>query len=436
MIACRDINGVLPILTSSSEFCGQFQEPPWYATPLGTPLDELRDRFESLRSVVELCLSIATTVSKMHDRGYSHRDLKPGNIIKSGSIWCVADFGLVDFPEKRPVTKENGKLGPAYYIAPEMLNDAQSADGKSADVYSLAKLLWTLATDQKYPLPGHHLADFPALTISSYVSDRRAVSLDRVLEIATHVDAHKRIRMSEFASLLSDWLNPPVIPRTFKDLEELRRKVLDLTESETRRKESNKARAEKIHKEIKRAAKKLEKHTSFLQNELGRASLNDAWTDCSYSDTPKIRTPNYFDKQLFGEDEQSRYLNLRVSLHCTISRKQTRMRLEARFGLWICVEGSDANLDATAFVNGAHILWRENFDPECDPYYKWLWKTNNIMWSNKSGFIFRSPNEMPAFSGLFSDSLGQLNSSTRKLLETFEELLETPDTGSGGRDRV
>jgi serine/threonine protein kinase len=114
----------------------------------------------------------------MHARGYSHRDIKPNNIFKFNEVWCLGDFGLVDFSEKGELTRKGEKLGPALYIAPEMLNEAAHADGTRADVYSLAKLLWKLATGQKYPLQGMHSRNVPGMTISGSVRGKNTGALD------------------------------------------------------------------------------------------------------------------------------------------------------------------------------------------------------------------------------------------------------------------
>jgi serine/threonine protein kinase len=93
------------------------------------PLEELSDDLK-LDEAVGICISLATTLAAMHARGHSHRDLKPGNILRLNDDWCLGDFGLADFPDKAAVTKEGEKLGPQNYMAPEML---LNAGGDAAD---------------------------------------------------------------------------------------------------------------------------------------------------------------------------------------------------------------------------------------------------------------------------------------------------------------
>ena len=157
MMACGDIPGVLPILGSDTR---PDVGPPWFIMGLAVTIDEELSAtgqaaaIPSLRRVIEAILSIASTLMAMHGRGFSHRDVKPENLFFFNGKWAVGDFGLVSFEGKTSVTSKGERIGPLHYIAPEMLNSAAEADGRAADVFSLAKTLWVLATGQRFPLPG------------------------------------------------------------------------------------------------------------------------------------------------------------------------------------------------------------------------------------------------------------------------------------------
>jgi hypothetical protein len=73
-----------------------------------------------------------------------------------------------------------------------MLNDPKAADGRPADVYSLGKTLWVLATGQNYPLPGVHDPTFKAAAIASYRDDGRSASVDELLRRMTLLDPASR----------------------------------------------------------------------------------------------------------------------------------------------------------------------------------------------------------------------------------------------------
>jgi serine/threonine-protein kinase len=76
-----------------------------------------------------------------HERGYVHRDVKPGNILviaePGGKITVkLTDFGIAKAADAAPVTRSGMVMGTAHYIAPEQAlgHDAEPA----SDVYSLA----------------------------------------------------------------------------------------------------------------------------------------------------------------------------------------------------------------------------------------------------------------------------------------------------------
>jgi eukaryotic-like serine/threonine-protein kinase len=75
-----------------------------------------------------------------HERGFVHRDVKPGNImiVPSGHGIKVklTDFGIAKAADAAPVTRSGMVMGTAHYIAPEQAL-GQEAEPAS-DVYSLA----------------------------------------------------------------------------------------------------------------------------------------------------------------------------------------------------------------------------------------------------------------------------------------------------------
>lgn len=134
---------------------------------------------------------------------------------------AVSDFGLATFPSKESLTAEGKKIGPVYYKAPEMLNEAANARPGPADVYSLAKSFWVLASGQNYPLPGQFSRNFEQFRISAWVTDKRAWMLESLLDRATDPNPDRRPTMGQFADELQAYLTSrdltqsPVAQTTF-----------------------------------------------------------------------------------------------------------------------------------------------------------------------------------------------------------------------------
>ena len=150
-------DGVLPVIDA------YLPDPaggdrPWLAMPIATPInDALADA--SLDTVVEAVEVIATTLARLsseHDLG--HRDIKPGNLYALDGAWLIGDFGLIDIPDLDDLTRSDRPLGPAHFTAYEIIQDPKNAPSGPADVYSLGKTLWVLATRLNWPPIGHQPA--------------------------------------------------------------------------------------------------------------------------------------------------------------------------------------------------------------------------------------------------------------------------------------
>jgi eukaryotic-like serine/threonine-protein kinase len=89
---------------------------------------------EHTLDVLEQC---GIALQAAHERGYVHRDVKPGNIMvgPTGQV-KLTDFGIAKAADAAPVTRSGMVMGTAHYIAPEQAlgHEAEPA----SDVYSLA----------------------------------------------------------------------------------------------------------------------------------------------------------------------------------------------------------------------------------------------------------------------------------------------------------
>jgi WD40 repeat protein len=131
---------------------GLLQGQPFFAMKLieGGSLAQHQSRFAGdLRAGAALLATTARAVHYAHQRGFLHRDLKPGNILlDADSQPHVTDFGLVKRLMPRAgeasLTQRGIIVGTPNYMAPEQA--ASREVSTAADVYSLGAILYELLT--------------------------------------------------------------------------------------------------------------------------------------------------------------------------------------------------------------------------------------------------------------------------------------------------
>lgn len=98
--------------------------------------------------ILRLGIQIGSALERCHSLKIIHRDVKPENIfVNAGGDFLLGDFGI-----SRTLEEENGSLtyaGTLNYMAPEIFRRKQY--GYSADIYSLALILYELLNDGNPP---------------------------------------------------------------------------------------------------------------------------------------------------------------------------------------------------------------------------------------------------------------------------------------------
>jgi len=90
------------------------------------------DPEETLRLLEEA----AWALQAAHERGFVHRDVKPGNIlVRTDGQVKLTDFGIAKAANAVPMTRSGMVMGTAHYIAPEQASGSEA--GPAGDVYSL-----------------------------------------------------------------------------------------------------------------------------------------------------------------------------------------------------------------------------------------------------------------------------------------------------------
>jgi len=217
--------GVLPLIDATLPEQPSNQNPAWFVMPVATSISEALGQQPGLAIVVEAIATIAEALASLAAQGISHRDIKPGNLYQFEGQWTIGDFGLAEYPDKEALTEEGRTLGPRYFLAPEMITDPKNADGHKADVYSLAKTLWVLATGNIFPPQGEQRIETRQINIGAYVPHPKTRSLDRLIEYATKHAPQDRLTMDKMAAELRAWLAPSAEPTSPEDLTDLATRI-------------------------------------------------------------------------------------------------------------------------------------------------------------------------------------------------------------------
>ncbi|WP_203568151.1 serine/threonine-protein kinase [Aestuariimicrobium ganziense] len=162
-----------------------------------------------LQRVVRIGAQVARGLSAAHAIGLTHRDIKPGNVVKHDSITKIVDFGIARLGEAvwQTLTVASTTVGTAAYMSPEQ---ARGLDvGPPSDVYSLGCLLMTMATGKPPFVDPDPIETARAHTsdVPPRLRDRRPefpAELDELIDRMLAKDPDDRPSTSEVADALTD----------------------------------------------------------------------------------------------------------------------------------------------------------------------------------------------------------------------------------------
>jgi serine/threonine protein kinase len=198
------ISGIIPIIESS-------EMNYWYTMPVSKPiLDYIKTSRANIVDIIKGVVQLSDTLIKLHSKGIAHRDIKPSNIYFYEGRYFIGDFGLVEFPDNpNDFTRTDKGLGAIFTIAPEMKRDPKNADGKKADVFSLAKTVWMLITGDERGFDGvyNFLDRTHSLRFINKFQNTHLVELEALLTEATNNNPDVRPNIELFKQQLEMWLD-------------------------------------------------------------------------------------------------------------------------------------------------------------------------------------------------------------------------------------
>lgn len=200
----QEIEGMIPV-------CKDSADEYWYTMPIAIPAtDYISKKQSDIKEIVRGVISLSETLEKLHEKGICHRDIKPSNIYYYNERFAIGDFGLVSICDKTDdLTKSDKALGAIFTIAPEMKRNPKTADGKKADVFSLAKTMWMFLAHKEKGFDGvyDYLDPDHSLRCFERYKGIHLVELEELLKDSTDNSPDVRPTMKEFKERLINWLD-------------------------------------------------------------------------------------------------------------------------------------------------------------------------------------------------------------------------------------
>tara|TARA_R110002049_G_scaffold182485_2_gene350360 strand:+ start:99269 stop:102286 length:3018 start_codon:yes stop_codon:yes gene_type:complete len=167
----------------------------------------LRHR-DTIRSTVELIISVADALDFAHQQGVVHRDIKPSNLLldANGKVW-VADFGLARARGLANLSVEGKVMGTARYMSPEQIAGKPQDIDHRTDIYSLGITLYELLTRRPAFESTDREAIFASIANAQPIAPRRlnpAIALDLETILLKSIAKRKEERYATAAEMADD----------------------------------------------------------------------------------------------------------------------------------------------------------------------------------------------------------------------------------------
>lgn len=193
------------------------EEYQYYTMPLCTPIKSFE--FNNIKKKCEAIECLLYKLSILHKHGLAHRDIKPENILIYKGDFYFSDFGLLFIEKLERITKpkSNERIGAKRTIAPEMeRNQSYGANKFKADIYSMAKTIWMILTNDYECFEGQYSANseiaLAKFNTGSFDENRLNLELpyymplDEILNECTDHNPEKRLNAETLLSIFKKWV--------------------------------------------------------------------------------------------------------------------------------------------------------------------------------------------------------------------------------------
>jgi predicted ATPase len=120
------------------------------ADPGGEPLTRILEKGLELAQLLRIAIGVAAALSRLHERGLIHKDIRPANILAdllSGRVWLTG-FGIAsNLPRERQAPEPPETIaGTLAYMAPEQTGRMNRSIDSRSDLYSVGVTLYEMLT--------------------------------------------------------------------------------------------------------------------------------------------------------------------------------------------------------------------------------------------------------------------------------------------------
>lgn len=183
----------------------------WFVTeffPRGTLSNNQAITLGDVPASLRLIRGVAEGVAVLHERSIVHRDIKPENLFLSDEGRLVlGDFGLVHPEEADRLTRTSENAGTRRFMPGWAMDRRMAVVPPEFDIFSLAKVLWTLVAGRDY-FPLHYWRESGDNLGEIFPENRDIILVNDILDrTVTNQLRDQRIRTAvDFLSAIEDAL--------------------------------------------------------------------------------------------------------------------------------------------------------------------------------------------------------------------------------------